>query len=363
MARAVYFHQNPLGSIAALTEDGDLLELVCARLDQTNSLGNIYSGRVQAINKAAGGAFVDIGGNDAGFLPQKRFPANLHEGAILVIEVDREAEPGKGPRLKLFDHPVREEMKPKLLSAALSRPLQALKSWATEPEVQIHADANLSQLNLPFERYRAAEFIFDAVGLQEVLDSVMAPSIRLPSGGNIIIEPTTSMTTVDVNSGRSQSNSNHKNIMLTNDEAAEMLARHLRLRNIGGLLVVDFLRMNHQRDRDQILSKLKRSVDTDTQIGGFTALGLVDMSRRQRGFSLNEETIRLFTIGRILAALRQQARQSHRRPITLQVSITLIADIDQLMTLHGKEMSEQLGAIDVKTANDFSKHQFTVAMP
>ena len=127
--------------------------------------------------------------------------------------------------------------------------------------------------------------VFEMYSIEDDIAAAREPRVDLPAGGHVVIQSTEALTAIDVNSGRATSADNHgETILTTNLEAAGELARQLRLRSIGGLIVVDFIHMNDAADRERVLEELRRSVAPDRapiQIGGFSEFGLVEMTRKR----------------------------------------------------------------------------------
>ncbi|MFN7899368.1 MAG: Rne/Rng family ribonuclease [Synechococcaceae cyanobacterium] len=132
------------------------------------------------------------------------------------------------------------------------------------------------------EHYRVTAAIRDA----------LKPRVDLPSGGYVIIEPTEALTVIDVNSGSFTRSANARETVLwTNCEAATEIARQLRLRNIGGVVVVDFIDMESRRDQLQLLEHFTQAVRHDSarpQIAQITELGLVELTRKRQGQNIYE---------------------------------------------------------------------------
>lgn len=140
------------------------------------------------------------------------------------------------------------------------------------------------------EAYTGSTPLFEAVGIEEQIDAVLESEVPLPSGGSLIIEETAALSAIDVNSGtRVNRGTMEGTAIATNLEAAVEAARQIRLRNLGGQMVIDFLPMKRVGNREKLLHMLRRGVSTDrgtTHVFGFTRLGLVEMTRRRRGRSL-----------------------------------------------------------------------------
>jgi ribonuclease G len=129
--------------------------------------------------------------------------------------------------------------------------------------------------------------LFEAFGVEDVLDSTLSRRIDLPSGGYLVIDYAEALTVVDVNTGsfigRGKGARLEDTITKTNLEAAEEVVRQLRLRDIGGIIVIDFIDMARARNRDAVLKSLRQSLDEDrtkTFVVEISPLGLVEMTRQ-----------------------------------------------------------------------------------
>lgn len=138
------------------------------------------------------------------------------------------------------------------------------------------------------ERTPILEYFRVNAGIREALK----PRVDLPSGGYIIIEPTEALTVIDVNSGSfTKSQTSRETVLWTNCEAAVEIARQIRLRNIAGVIVVDFIDMDTRRDQLQLLEHFNKALRSDKsrpQIAQLTELGLVELTRKRQGQSIYE---------------------------------------------------------------------------
>jgi ribonuclease G len=134
--------------------------------------------------------------------------------------------------------------------------------------------------------------IFDRFGIQKQIDNAFHRQVWLPCGGYLVIDETEAMITIDVNTGRNKGSKDvDKMILETNLEAAEEVSRQLRLRNIGGLVVVDFIDMRSRRDQQAVYRAMKDRLKRDkakTQILPISQLGLMEMTRQRLNESLSE---------------------------------------------------------------------------
>jgi ribonuclease G len=137
------------------------------------------------------------------------------------------------------------------------------------------------------ELWEESEALFEAFGVEQVLDSTLSRRVDLPSGGYLMIDYAEALTVIDVNSGsfigRGKGARLEDTITKTNLEAAEEVVRQLRLRDIGGIIVIDFIDMARARNRDAVLKSLRKSLDEDrtkTFVVEISPLGLVEMTRQ-----------------------------------------------------------------------------------
>jgi ribonuclease G len=138
--------------------------------------------------------------------------------------------------------------------------------------------------------YRGERPIFDLFGIEEEIQRALARRVDLKSGGYLIIDQTEALTTVDVNTGGYVGARNFEDtIFKTNLEAAGAMARQLRLRNLGGIIIADFIDMTREDHQQAVLAELRKQLARDrtrTTVSGFTQLGLVEMTRKRTRESL-----------------------------------------------------------------------------
>jgi ribonuclease E len=135
------------------------------------------------------------------------------------------------------------------------------------------------------KRYKGKMPLFSNFGLERQLENISSPTVGLPSGGSIVINPTEALTAIDVNSGKSRGQSNQEEMALqTNLEAAVEAARQLRLRDLGGLVVIDFIDMYENTNRRSVEKDLKSAMKRDkarVEIGRISRFGLLELSRQR----------------------------------------------------------------------------------
>jgi ribonuclease G len=133
--------------------------------------------------------------------------------------------------------------------------------------------------------YQAETALFDEYDIEAEIRSLFKPRVELPTGGYLIIQPTEALTSIDVNTGRYTGKKDPENTILkTNVEAAREVARQLRLRDIGGIIVVDFIDMESRGNRDKVLQELRTHLGRDrarTKAFAVSELGLIEMTRQR----------------------------------------------------------------------------------
>lgn len=157
------------------------------------------------------------------------------------------------------------------------RTQQILKNWTgKDVEITLHKESN----------------ILSALGVEKEILAALQTKVELPSGGYLYIQTTEALTVVDVNSGRfTSSRTLRETVLKTNLEAAYEIARQLKLRNIGGVIVIDFIDMDDRKDQITVLEAFENALMHDRakpQIGQLSDLGLVELTRRRQGQSLQE---------------------------------------------------------------------------
>ncbi|HKK08888.1 MAG TPA: ribonuclease E/G, partial [Gemmatimonadota bacterium] len=185
--------------------------------------------------------------------------------------------------------------------------------------------------------YRKDTPIFDEFGIEDEIRQAFQRKVELPSGGHIVIDPTEALVAIDVNTGRYTGKKDPaETILRTNMDAAREIARQLRLRDIGGIIVCDFIDMDEQEYRDRVLHEMKTHVGRDrarSKVFGLSELGLLQMSRQRVRPSLYQAMTEPCPLcggtGRVLApetvvrrierAVRRAATSGESRDLTLRV--------------------------------------------
>ncbi|MDP1557447.1 MAG: ribonuclease G [Nitrosomonas sp.] len=141
------------------------------------------------------------------------------------------------------------------------------------------------------ERYMGERPLFDLHGVEDEIEKSLAKRVDLKSGGYLVIDQTEALTTMDVNTGGFIGVRNFDDtIFKTNLEAAQVIARQLRLRNLGGIIIIDFIDMDNEDHKNSVLSEFNKALLKDRTrmtVNGFTTLGLVEMTRKRTRESLS----------------------------------------------------------------------------
>lgn len=153
-------------------------------------------------------------------------------------------------------------------------------------------DGFVAEVRSKFEYYPGERPIFDLYSVEDELQKALGREVKLKSGGYVIIDQTEAMTTIDVNTGAFVGHRNlEETIFKTNLEAARAIARQLRLRNLGGIIIIDFIDMVDEEHKRQVLRMLEKMLGRDharTKISCVSDLGLVEMTRKRTTESLGQ---------------------------------------------------------------------------
>ena len=281
-----------------------------------------------------------------------------------------------------------------LVHEDLSLPLRVLRDLVTgdvehilvDSESDYEAMHEFAETFLPpvapmLELYRRRRPIFDLHSIEDDIRKALDRSISLKSGGYIILDQTEAMTTIDVNTGAYVGHRNlEETIYRTNLEAAVAIARQLRLRNLGGIIIIDFIDMEIAEHRENVLHVLEQSLENDHarhQIMPLSPLGLVEMTRKRtreslqhilcgdcpscegRGFTLTAETV-CFEVFREIIRQSRQFEFSEALVLAHQDVIELLLD-EQAPSL--ATLEEQTGkSIRLQPESLYLLDQFDVVL-
>jgi ribonuclease G len=229
--------------------------------------------------------------------------------------------------------------------------------------------------------YQGERPLFDLYSIEQEIEKAMSRKVELKSGGYLIFDQTEALTTVDVNTGSFVSGKNLSDtIFKTNLEAAQCIARQLRLRNLGGIIIIDFIDMDEDTQREAVLEELQKAVARDrarTGVNGFTPLGLVEMTRKRTRESLahilcepcvacqgrGEQKTAQTVCYEILRELLREARQFNARELRVLAAPKVI---DMLLDEESQSLanlSDFIGKpISLQVESSYSQESFDIIL-
>jgi ribonuclease G len=323
---------------AAWLEDGIAAELYVER-GATRPAGSIHLGRVVRLVAGLDAALVDIGDERPGFLPVRAGAAmHLNEGARVVVQIRREAQRGKGALLSARIVPRGAESDPAALAdraASLDPPAQldpapgfasAIGLRLPGAPEHIFAD-DPSVLRDLREAFPAAEIAHRnpeewPVDLDLLFDAALAPDLALAGGGFLHIEESRAAVLIDVDTGTPEAGSAGRAALAVNLAAAAAIARQLRLRGLGGGIIIDFVGLDGSRPREKVRRAMEAALAGDPaqpQVLGWTRLGHLEVVRPRRGRALSEamlepQSVAKSAVALAFEALRALYREARARP-------------------------------------------------
>jgi ribonuclease G len=205
--------------------------------------------------------------------------------AIRGRAVDGAAAP---PQLLYQDLSLAQRVLRDMASAGTARVV--IDSRENFQKLAAFAESYMPKVRAKIEHYTGERPLFELYNVETEIERALSRRVELKSGGTLVIDQTEAMTTIDVNTSGFVGGRNFDDtIFKTNLEAAQAIARQLRLRNLGGIIIVDFIDMDTEEHRVAVLDELKRALAADRTrmtVSGFTALGLVEMTRKRTRESL-----------------------------------------------------------------------------
>ena len=248
-------------------------------------------------------------------------------------------------------------------------------------ELQAFAGVYMPSLLPKLRRYGGERPLFDLHGVEEELERALARRVDLKSGGYLIIDQTEAMTTIDVNTGGYVGGRNFDDtIFRTNLEAAHAIARQLRVRNLGGIIIIDFIDMGSAEHREAVLTELRRALARDrtkSSVNGFTSLGLVEMTRKRTRESLahvlcepcatcggkgDTKTARTVAYG-IMREIQREARQFNPREFRILASQSVIDLFLEEESQHLAAVGDQIGKpISLQVEGLYSQEQYDIVL-
>ncbi|MFZ4551219.1 MAG: ribonuclease G [Aquabacterium sp.] len=242
---------------------------------------------------------------------------------------------------------------------------------------QVYTPSAVAKLS----HYKGERPIFDLYNIDTEIERALARRVELKSGGYLIIDQTEALTTIDVNTGGYVGARNFdETIFKTNLEAAQAIARQLRLRNLGGIIIVDFIDMLRDEHRDAVLAEFRKQLDRDRTkftVSGFSPLGLVEMTRKRTRESLAHllcvpcptcegrgqvKTARTVCYN-ILREILREARQFNPREFRVVASAAVVEMLLDEESQHLAGLSDFIGKpVSLQTEPSMSPEQYDIVL-
>ncbi|HQD69648.1 MAG TPA: Rne/Rng family ribonuclease [Limnochordia bacterium] len=198
-------------------------------------------------------------------------------------QIEKQGRKRSAPALLYRDH----DLIYRIMRDVVTDDTQAIivdQPWIYDRIIDIRSKLHISP-SIKVDLYQGEVALFDQLGLSRDLEKATHKRVWLNSGGYLIIDQTEALVSIDVNTGRYTGSKNlAETVLRTNLEAAHEIAKQLRLRNIGGIVIIDFIDMESARDRQLVLDALTKALAADktkSHVLGFTQLGLVEMTRKK----------------------------------------------------------------------------------
>jgi Ribonuclease G/E len=319
--RTLLIERSPGELRAALLHGDDPVQVDHYRDHAPPLEGALFHGRVRRVEPGLSAAFVDLDGRHEGFLRARAIADRpkgvpiaslVQEGAAIVVRVLNEP-PGDGdklPRVATLDHAAVAALRnrgplpaPPACFDAGPLPLDRVLAAhvATADRIVCNDGASIGVVRRFLDANgvtaaveRQSGDLFELFGVEAALDLALAPVVALPGGGSLIFEPGATLCAIDVNSGDRTASSGQA-ARDANLAAVPVIARQLRLREIAGAIVIDFLKLDRAADREALLAALRAALADDPStchVLGLSRLGLVEMTRRRRQVSLADRLLR-----------------------------------------------------------------------
>lgn len=325
MMRRLLLAISPGEIWAALTENNELIGLRLARAHGTARPGDLYLGRVVALRPELPAVLVDIGEGRPAFLSGEDMPrgTKLREGEAVTVRVLKAARADKAAGLTMKLDTDEQKVAaagapPKLLVQRETSLASLLKEFSAD-EIVIDDTAALAEAKRnatgAVTLHNGATPLFEAEGIAAAIKSAVAARVALPKDGAITIEATAAAILIDVDGGRGGA-------LAANLAAANEIGRQIRLRDLSGPIVIDFIGMKERGQRARVEAALKEAVGEGAQYLGWTRLGHFELVLKRQRASLTELLFEqrpgaasvktALTVA--LDALRQLQRESRAAP-------------------------------------------------
>ena len=287
-----------------------------------------------------------------------------------------------------------EQPAPTLVYQDLNLAQRVLRDMATEETTHILVDSRethqkMSEFAVQYtpalagriEHYAGDRPLFDLSAVEDEIEKALARRVDLKSGGYLIIDQTEALTTIDVNTGGFVGGRSFDDtIFKTNLEAAQVIARQLRLRNLGGIIVLDFIDMDTEEHRAAVLEEFRRALARDRTrmtVNGFTALGLVEMTRKRTRESLAHvlcepcptcsgrgalKTARTVCY-EILREILREARQFNAREFRVLASQTVVDLLQEEESPAVAMLSDFIGrTVSLQVESSYTQEQYDIVL-
>jgi ribonuclease G len=332
---------------------------------------------------------------------QRLLPTDEKGGFIIRTMAEEASETDLGMDVaylrKTWQHIVQQSKTlpaPTLLHEDLSLAQRVLRDFVNDATTSIQIDSreNFQRLSefgsvytpsvLPrLLHYTGERPLFDLYGVEEEIERALGRRVDLKSGGYLIVEQTEAMTTIDVNTGSYVNGRNFDDtIFKTNLEAAHAIARQLRLRNLGGIIILDFIDMESAEHRQVVLAELHKALARDrtkVTVSDFSALGLVEMTRKRTRESLAHvlcepcpacqgkgqvKTARTVAY-EILRELLREAKQFNPREFRIMASQVVIDMFLEEESQHLAMLGDFIGKpISLQVESSFRQEQYDIIL-
>jgi len=213
-------------------------------------------------------------------------------------------------------------------------------------EIVEYLNLNSPNLTKKVKYYGEKTPIFDAFGIERDIQNIYRRTVRLQSGGSVVFDQTEAMMIVDVNSGRTSESDQEKTAVVTNMDALKEIAKQMRLRDIGGMIVIDFIDMSREANRKKLYNEMKKELYKDrakTVVFPLSQLGLLQITRQRINQNISEKITEIcpscFGLGRVLSAgvvvnnierwLKSFRNQSREFRLMLKVHSSVAKDLNE----------------------------------
>ena len=289
---------------------------------------------------------------------RESFAEDMNGLMNLYHEIEKRAEKRKAPALLLEEQSLLMRVIRDLLMKDVDRVF-------VNDEQTFQRLRSMAEITVPKLKQRIllkqSEALFDRYETESQIDKALERKVWLKSGGYLIIDRTEALTCIDVNTGKYVGRDDlEKTITATNCEAAQEIAHQLRLRDVGGIIIIDFIDMEREENRNSVLNTLRNALKADhtrSHVFGFTHLGLVEMTRKKTGRNLmdtlqmpcpycNGDAHVLYpetVMGKIRKQVVQVVKGSNNKQILIETHPDVLEAMEKAQKKHGNVFQPALG--------------------